>query len=306
MLDGTVVFSCRLCTTGELLNEPISSIVERINKAVERVNEDHGWSRINHMDMHGFEELALSTLQISWWTELAYGNTDFRWREPRQFEAGDLLGRVGKMGHLPGRMFTQNGKKWRVSTSLVMQLTKHLVRGLTVTERTFIFILLFWPNSGLLLGGEYWRWQKALFTCSLHFFPFFTSLFVVLLHTISCPPHSSVWLWRGCMRMRYLFGSCDHFRDDFGTIVNLLFSTFLFKKQRYSKDHITRRTTVHRSNWNYWKFWNWLCNLQKKFRGQRCHYPKFWLEGCRISIGQCQQSTWPCSVMPNSSLVSEN
>ncbi|KAI6690709.1 hypothetical protein NL676_027537 [Syzygium grande] len=65
MLDGTVVFSRCLCTAGELLNGPISSIAERINKAVERVNEDHGWSRINHMDMDGFEEFALSTLHIS-------------------------------------------------------------------------------------------------------------------------------------------------------------------------------------------------------------------------------------------------
>lgn len=53
------------------------------------------------MDMYGSEEFALSTLIISSWAKLDYGNTDFGWREPRQFETGDLLSRGGKMGHGP-------------------------------------------------------------------------------------------------------------------------------------------------------------------------------------------------------------
>ncbi|KAI6690713.1 hypothetical protein NL676_027541 [Syzygium grande] len=95
MPDGyfgnAVVLPCCLCTAGELIDEPISSTAERIKKAIERVDEDFVRSAIDYMDKFRFEPYRVSSLLISSWMGLDYGDFDFGWGGPRQLGTGNLL-----------------------------------------------------------------------------------------------------------------------------------------------------------------------------------------------------------------------
>lgn len=95
MPDGyfgnAVVLPCCVCTAGELIDEPISSTAERIKKAIERVNEDFVRSAIDYMDKYPFEPYRMSSLLISSWMGLDFGDFDFGWGGPRQLGTGNLL-----------------------------------------------------------------------------------------------------------------------------------------------------------------------------------------------------------------------
>ncbi|KAF8014970.1 hypothetical protein BT93_H0691 [Corymbia citriodora subsp. variegata] len=95
MPDGyfgnAVVLPCCLCTAGELIDEPISSTAERIKKAIEKVDEDFVLSAIDYMDKHPFEPYRMSSLLISSWMGLEFGDFDFGWGGPTQLGTGNLL-----------------------------------------------------------------------------------------------------------------------------------------------------------------------------------------------------------------------
>lgn len=91
-IGNAVVEACCLCTAGELIDEPISFTVGRIQEAIERVNEDYVQSWIDSLDVHQFDLLSLTSLALASWQRFDYGSTDFGWGKPRTFGTGDLPG----------------------------------------------------------------------------------------------------------------------------------------------------------------------------------------------------------------------
>lgn len=91
-IGNAVVEACCLCTAGELIDEPISFTVGRIQEAIERVNEDYVRSWIDSLDVHQFDLLSLTSLALASWQRFDYGSTDFGWGKPRTFGTGDLPG----------------------------------------------------------------------------------------------------------------------------------------------------------------------------------------------------------------------
>ncbi|KAK3408051.1 hypothetical protein EUGRSUZ_J00359 [Eucalyptus grandis] len=89
-IGNAVVEACCLCTAGELIDEPISFTVGRIQEAIERVNEDYVRSWIDSLDVHQFDLLSLTSLALASWQRFDYGSTDFGWGKPRTFGTGDL------------------------------------------------------------------------------------------------------------------------------------------------------------------------------------------------------------------------
>ncbi|KAL3726928.1 hypothetical protein ACJRO7_031779 [Eucalyptus globulus] len=133
---NAVAMPCCLCTTGELIEEPISASAERIKKAIESVTDDYIRSRIDYLDMNRLEGLPVGTLIISSWVRLEYGKTDFGWGEPR----------FG-IGGLPSSscMFMSEGREKSIAVMLGLPLSamitfEKLICDLNDTQHTHIGI----------------------------------------------------------------------------------------------------------------------------------------------------------------------
>ncbi|XP_030538895.1 omega-hydroxypalmitate O-feruloyl transferase-like [Rhodamnia argentea] len=87
---NAIVQACCLCTAGELIDEPFSSTVGRIKKAIERVDEDYVWSWIYYLQTYQFNFFSLSSLLLTSWQRFDYDSVDFGWGKLRTLGTGDL------------------------------------------------------------------------------------------------------------------------------------------------------------------------------------------------------------------------
>ncbi|XP_050377063.1 omega-hydroxypalmitate O-feruloyl transferase-like [Argentina anserina] len=79
---NAVVLTNALCSTGELLENPLSFAAGLVNEAIDRVSDSYMRSVIDYFEVTRARPSLAATLLITTWSRLAFHTTDFGWGEP--------------------------------------------------------------------------------------------------------------------------------------------------------------------------------------------------------------------------------
>ncbi|KAJ4953319.1 hypothetical protein NE237_030151 [Protea cynaroides] len=78
------IFSCCICSAGELIEKPLSFAVHLVQDAIKLVNDNYIRSVIDYFEVTRSRPSLTATVLITTWTRLAFDTTDFGWGKPIQ------------------------------------------------------------------------------------------------------------------------------------------------------------------------------------------------------------------------------
>ncbi|KAL8140892.1 hypothetical protein V2J09_006913 [Rumex salicifolius] len=76
-----IVLTCSLCTAGELVENPLSDGVKRVQEAITMVTDDYMRSVVDYFEKTRARPSLTATLLISTWSRLSFHSMDFGWGE---------------------------------------------------------------------------------------------------------------------------------------------------------------------------------------------------------------------------------
>ncbi|XP_059626852.1 omega-hydroxypalmitate O-feruloyl transferase-like [Cornus florida] len=91
-VGNVVVLTNCVCSAGELIEEPLSFTVRRVQEAIKAVTDSYLKSCIDYLEVTRAKPSLTATLLITSWTRLSFHTTDFGWGEPARAGWTDLPG----------------------------------------------------------------------------------------------------------------------------------------------------------------------------------------------------------------------
>ncbi|XP_077215081.1 omega-hydroxypalmitate O-feruloyl transferase-like [Tasmannia lanceolata] len=88
-----IVLTCCLCTSGELLENPLSFAVKLVQNAIKLVTDDYIRSVIDCFEVTRARPSLTATLLITTWTRMAFHSIDFGWGKPKKSGPANLPGK---------------------------------------------------------------------------------------------------------------------------------------------------------------------------------------------------------------------